>query len=65
MKAVTEQRRTGFAVVTAAGELYADEAGHIWFSRQVAAGICRDGQGAFYEAGSLSTVKTVVTGYEK
>jgi len=61
-KAITVQRTTGYYVTTADG-LYADADGRTWFSKAVAAAICRK-LGGWYEQGNRTTVKDVVTGYE-
>jgi len=60
-KAVTELRKTGWRV-TVGDDVHVDEAGHGYFSKEVARGLAVK-LGGWYEA-STGGLKEVVTGYE-
>jgi hypothetical protein len=57
----TTQAKTAWYLTTADG-LYADQSGHVWFTKPVALAIGRQ-LGIIPERSTTASIKTVVTGY--
>lgn len=62
--AIVKLQKTGYYVTDADGDPYTDPDGHSWFARDIARDIARR-LGGWYEQGSRTTIKEVVTGFNE